>query len=445
MTFRNSTRILATVRMGLPAAIQQSWVLIIANLLSAFLSYLFQLFMSRKLSAAEFGLLNGLMAFSLLLIIPVSTIQLTVARQTAETVVSKGYDQVRRYVRRDLRQASPLILAGFLLYVLLGPNLASFFHTSLIPIWLVGLLSLVSLYLPFADGVLQGMQWFQALAGSILVRYVGKVALGVLLVAIGLGVGGALAALVLCTLGAALYAFIIVILGQGKAEANSDAVVDSGFVGDRDLWPTLATYASVVILMNLDLSLARHYLSPTDSANYAIAALLGKIAYYLPSFLTLIIVPKVASAHVSGRPTRRYLWAGFISTVAVSTAVVLLYWLFPQQAISVLFSARYASLETSRLVFYYSLAMLILSLLYFEAHYLLARRCTKPLYVLIVAPILSLGAMIRWHDDGFHLIGAVVLGLLMGLLAINLAGFAVYGPGMAKASDLRGAKGKEIS
>ena len=420
MTPRSGARISVIIRRSLPTAIQQSWVLVIANLASQVLSYLFQLFMSRNLSRAEFGLLNGLMAFSLLLTIPVSTIQLSIARQTAETVVRKSYDQVRGYLRADLRQASPFILAGFLVYLLLSSMLASFFHTSLMPIWLVGAISLVSLYLPFASGVLQGMQWFQPLAGTILARYVGKVGLGVLLVAIGMGVEGALAALALCTLVAVLYAFAVVATGQGRAGVETDALPDSELVEDKDIWPTLATYASIVILMNLDVSLARHYLSPADSANYAIAALLGKIAYWLPNFLTLIIVPKVASAHALGRPTRRYLWAGLVSTVAVSATVVVIFWLFPQQAISVLFGSKYASLETSRLVFYYSVAMLVLSLLYFEAHYLLARRYTRPLFGLLAAPALSLAGMILWHESGFELIGAVILGLLVGLLASNL-------------------------
>lgn len=418
MTVLIKTEISSLIR-NLPTAIKQSWALVIAIPFSQFLSYLFQFFMSRNLSAAEFGLLNGLMAFSVLLTVPISAIRLTVARQAAETVVREGYEQVCRYLRTDLRQATPFILIGFLGYLLFSRLLASFFHASLTSIWLVGVGALISLYCPFGEGVLQGMQWFQSLAGTILVRYLGKVALGVLLVAIGLKVEGALAALALSTLGAALYAFAVVGFSRGGVQLGSEASAESRDIEGKDMGPTLVTYTSIIILTNLDLPLARHYLPPSDSANYAIAALLGKIAYYLPNFVSLMIVPKVASAYALRRPTKRYFWAGLASVVALSAAVVLVCGLFPQQTISILFSGKYASLETAWLVFYYSLVMLVLSILYFEVHYLLALRYTQPLWALLVAPIVSLAGMILWHSNGFELINALLLGLLSGLLAIN--------------------------
>jgi O-antigen/teichoic acid export membrane protein len=411
---------LAAIGRNLSAQIGQSWALVAAMMASHLLSYLYQLFMSRSLPTSEFGLLNGLMAFSLLLIIPVNTIQLTVARHTAETVVRAGYEQVRQHLREDLRRSAPIILVGLGIYLVFSPVLASFFHTSLVPIWLVGAVSLVSLYLPFAEGVLQGMQRFQPLAASVFIKYVGKLALGVLLVLIGLGVQGGLAALFLSRAAAALFVFTVVAASWSGARSEIDSAPEPGGAYPRDLWPTLVTYASVVLLMNADVALARHYLSSTDSAHYAIAALLGKIAYYLPSFLVIIIVPKVASARASGRSTRHYLAAASLATLGASASVVLVYGLFPHQAISLLFGSKYASPETATLVFYYSVAMLILSALYLEVHYLLARRFTQPLYALLAGPAVALMGMVWRHESGIQLVGALTLGLLVGLLVVNL-------------------------
>jgi len=421
------TRPLATMRRRLPAQIAQSWALVAAMLASHLLSYLFQLVMSRSLRASDFGLLNGLMSFSLLLTIPVSTIQLTVARHTAETVVRVGRQQVHRHLRRDLRRTTPFILGGIAVYLVAGPVLATFFHTSLLPIWLVGAASLVSLYVPFAEGVLQGMQRFQALAGSILTKYVGKLALGALLVLMGLGVEGALAALFLSRAAAAMFSFVMVASGRDTEGSEGGATVEKETTYPRDIWPTLVTYASVVLLMNVDVTLARHYLSATDSAHYAIAALLGKIAYYLPGFLVIIMVPRVASASASGRSTRQYLGFAFLATLAASASVVLVYGLFPQQVISILFGSGYASPETAALVLFYSVAMLILSLLYLEVHYLLAKRHTRPLYGLVAGPVVALLGMVLRHGSGLELVGALTLGLLSGLLVVNLLAFALRG------------------
>jgi O-antigen/teichoic acid export membrane protein len=396
-------------------------------LASQLLSYLFQLVMSRSLAVSEFGLLNGLMAFSFLLVIPVNTIQLTVARQTAETVVSSGYAQVRRYLRADLRRTTPIILGGLGAYLVVSPLLASFFHSSLLPIWLVGAVSLAALYLPFAEGVLQGVQRFQYLAITILTRYVGKLGLGAFLVMIGMGVEGGLTALLLANIAAALFAFTLVSLGFSSAEHKSDASADTGTSYPRDTWPTLVTYACVVLLMNVDVMLARHYLSATDSAHYAIAALLGKIAYYLPGFLIIIMVPKVASARASGRSTTRHLTGAFLATLAASGGVVLVYGLFPQQVISILFGTRYASPETATLVLFYSVAMLILSVLYLEVHYLLASRYTGPLYGLLVGPAVAMAVMVSRHGNGLELIRALTVGLLVALLVVNLLAVTLRG------------------
>jgi O-antigen/teichoic acid export membrane protein len=359
--------------------------------------------------------------------IPVSTIKLTVARQTAEMVVRGGYDQVRRFVREDLRRTTLIILAGIVGYVVLAPYLSSFFHTSVAPIWLVGALCLASLYVPFAEGVLQGTQRFNVMAAGILTRYVGKLALGVLLVMVGLGVEGALAALFLATTAQATYWFAVV-ASTGKAEGSqAGATRDEEAAYPKDIWPTLVTYASVVLLMNVDVTLARHYLSATESAYYAIAALLGKIAYYLPGFLVIIMVPRVASDSASGRPTRRYMGFAFLGTLAASASVVLVYALFPQQVISILFGGSYASTDTAGLVLFYSVAMLILALLYVEVHYLLAIRYTRPLYGLIAGLVVAPLGMVLRHGSGVELVGALTLGLVSGLLMVNVLAFVFRG------------------
>jgi len=420
-------RIIASFRRNLSAEIGQSWTLAAAMLASQALSYLFQLVMSRSLLASEFGLLNGLMAFSFLLAIPVNTIQLTVARQTAETMVTSGYSQVARYLRTDLRRTTPVILGGLGVYFVVSPLLASFFHSSLLPVWLVGAISLGALYLPFADGVLQGLQRFRSLAGTILTRYVGKLGFGVLLVLIGMGVEGGLTALFLANVAAALLAYTLVSLGLRGSGQTGSASAETATSYPREAWPTLVTYACVVALMNVDVMLARHYLSATDAAHYAVAALLGKIAYYLPGFLNVILVPKVASARASGRATRQYLVAAFLATLAASGVVVLVYRLFPQQVISLLFGARYASPETATLVLFYSVAMLILSLLYLEVHYLLARRSTAPLYGLLAGPAVALALMVLRHGSGLELVGALTIGLVAGLLLVNLLAVTLRG------------------
>ncbi|MEU7527646.1 polysaccharide biosynthesis protein [Saccharothrix sp. NPDC042600] len=58
---------------------------------------------------------------------------------------------------------------------------------------------------------------------------------------------------------------------------------------------------AVVVLVNLDLLLARHVLPAAASGEYAVGAVLTKIAYWLPHAIAVILLPRLARPEGSGR------------------------------------------------------------------------------------------------------------------------------------------------
>ncbi|MEJ2859352.1 MULTISPECIES: lipopolysaccharide biosynthesis protein [unclassified Saccharothrix] len=76
---------------------------------------------------------------------------------------------------------------------------------------------------------------------------------------------------------------------------------------------------AVVVLVNLDLLLARHVLPATESGEYAVGAVLTKIAYWLPHAIAVTLLPRLARQEGSGQALRTAL----LVCAALDSAVVL--------------------------------------------------------------------------------------------------------------------------
>jgi O-antigen/teichoic acid export membrane protein len=76
---------------------------------------------------------------------------------------------------------------------------------------------------------------------------------------------------------------------------------------------------AVVVLVNLDLLLARHVLPAAASGEYAVGAVLTKIAYWLPHAIAVTLLPRLAQAEGSGRALR----SALVVCAALDSVVVL--------------------------------------------------------------------------------------------------------------------------
>jgi O-antigen/teichoic acid export membrane protein len=165
---------------------------------------------------------------------------------------------------------------------------------------LVGLLHLGSvapaIYLAFAltsmtftgvfYGILQGQHRFAALASLFLVDAVFRV-------------GGTLAGLIVtrtatgALAGAAIGAALVTATGWVLCGRPRPRKHQAGHV--RDVLHAVSAMLALVLLVNLDLVLARHYLPAHDAGEYAVGAIVAKIAYWLPQAVAILVLPRLAS------------------------------------------------------------------------------------------------------------------------------------------------------
>jgi hypothetical protein len=310
-------------RLRAVAGLGPSALLVVPALLAGnAVSWLFTVVVARQLGPASYGALGGLLAVVLALAVPGMALQVVVARRVA-------------VCRRDGGDAGALQAAVVGLALALGaavalpalaaaPLVAAYLHLGSLgpPAWLAA--NLAPLPLLFAtSGLLQGRERFGALTAVLLVVAAGKLPLGVALVAAGWGVEGALAGVAAGTLAAALLGLVA---AGGAGRRRGPAAAEVRGLGD-ELAAAVAGVLGLVVLTNLDVLLARHYLPATASGLYAAGSVVAKVAYWAPLGGLMVVFPRLAAGTGRRALLRQVILAtlGF-GALCIAGAAVLAAW-----------------------------------------------------------------------------------------------------------------------
>jgi O-antigen/teichoic acid export membrane protein len=302
------------------------------------LNYAFNLVMSRLLGPADYGALGALLALVLVGTVPGVALQAVVARHT-----TLAGEAVGRLWSRVLAAVVAVGAVLGLLTMLASPAVAAFLHLpSLGPcLWLAAALLPLPL-LSAVQGMLQGREWFGALAAVLLVAAAGRLAVGVGLVEGGLGVSGALAATAIGSAVAVLVA-VLRLRAQGGWErpravgwrwpgTGASAAAFGGEVA-----AAAAGVLGLLLLANVDVLLARHFLSAEASGLYAAGAVLTKIAFWAPQFVVTLVFPRLVTA----ADRRRLLGRSAAVVAAVGAPLVVAAALAPGLAARLSFGEAY--------------------------------------------------------------------------------------------------------
>jgi O-antigen/teichoic acid export membrane protein len=279
--------------------------------------YLFTVVVARQLGPAAYGALGGLLAIVIALAVPGMALQLVVARRVARS----------RRCGAGIPEAAVLGLA-LRLGVALGvsalaaaPLLSGYLHLGSLgpPSWLaVNLALLPPLFA--VSGLLQGGERYGVLTGVLLLVAAGKLPLGVALVAAGYGVEGALAGVAAGTLAAVLLGAAACVPArwrpapaggepegsgeprgggpvdrEGSGEPRTGAPVDRGGGLGPEVAAATVGVIGLVVLTNLDVLLARHYLPAADSGLYAAGSVVAKVTYWAPLAGLMVVFPRLAA------------------------------------------------------------------------------------------------------------------------------------------------------
>lgn len=385
-----------------------------AMLLAGSSNLVFNLLAARFLGRDAYGITASLIA-----LINILLIGSTAVTRTATALVAATDERgVSAWILR--RGTWTTVLAGLLLMGLVGAlarPLAAFLHLAHpLWIWLVGAAMVPALAGGITTGILQGMRSFAASGAVNLGGAVLKLAALVLLVDAGLGVTGATLA-TLCEVTviwvgglAILYRVLRGVAGATPAHVGAT----------RSLFtlPAALTVARLVFF-NLDILIARHYLSATQAGLFAALAITGRTIAYGTGALPPVVYPYLVRYRQDLALTVKYLLLCLVATAVTGAGAIAVLVVAPTAVVHVLFSAQYASIAPY--VAWYGLAFLLYSLVYVLLHYLLAIESGWVWVYAVGGGLAEIAAMTVFHSGIGMLTGVEVVffGLLFILTSIQ--------------------------
>jgi O-antigen/teichoic acid export membrane protein len=239
--------------------------------------YLLTVLAARLLTPALFGELSSLLALLVVCVVPAMGVQTVLALRVAAGGTNRA-GLVGLGLFTSLLTVAVVLAAVPLLALLLHlPDARA-------GVWLalaLGPLTIIGMW----HGLLQGSRRFGLLAAMVALEGLGKIGgtLGGLL--LGRTSAAALAGTAAGSLVVALIGWVL--CGRPRpGRLRAGALIEVGH--------TVQAMLALVLLVNLDLVLARHSLPAHQAGEYAVGAVITKIAYWLPQAVGVLLLPRLA-------------------------------------------------------------------------------------------------------------------------------------------------------
>lgn len=395
-----------------------SLILLISSLTMNALFFLFQIYVG-KLGPSESGLFGTLTYLIYLLIIPLTTaIQTIITKFVSTYNVSKEHSKIRYLF---LASTKKLLMAGIVIsavFFALSKYILEFLHIeSIIPLVLITIIFLLSLVLAINRGILQGLQNFKSLGLNFIMEGAFKLGLGIMFIMLGLGVNGALMAIIVSYLIPWLISFI------SFRELFS---ISSEKFSTKDLYeysyPVFITMFLLTAFYSIDVLLVRHFLNQIDTGYYWAASLLGKIVFFASSSIALVMFPKVNELNLKNANTKKLLRKSIGLVMLIAVPITLVYYLIPEFILRIIgFYSQYSSITNFLGLF--GVIMTIYSLVYVLCFYNLSLRKTGFIYLLGFFVILEAVLISLYHSSIIEILSillALITFLLISIIIVTL-------------------------
>lgn len=387
---------------------------------------LYHFFMVRHLAPADYGQLNALMALFMLITVPANTVQTTITRFVSVFQAKSQHRQTRDFLKHFLLVMVAVALFFFLAIALGSSLLSSFLQISSRGIILLtGVILFFAMIAPIPWGGLQGLQKFGLLAFNLILNGGLKLLVGILLVAGGWGVLGAMGSIAIAYFVTTFLSLILMGFSMRKEgeEAHPQAhpiLDDSSSLSEayRYFFPVGMTLLCFMILTQIDLILVKHLFTPMEAGYYSIAQMVGKMILFLPLPVVMVMFPKVSLLDAQKKETFPVLIRSLMVAGAFCVMGILISHLFPDRITQMLTGKVYP--ECGPLIRVFSINMTFFSLNFILLYYHLATRRNIFLYPLSLLTVIQVGAIALFHETMIQIL------FIVGLLAFCLLGINFY-------------------
>lgn len=358
---------------------------------------IYQLVLVRNLTEIEYGILSSLISLLLIIAMPIAAFRTMVIKFISAFNIREKLNKIPGlffvFMRHNL--IIGLVTVGAVL--LLREKITYFLNIgSDIYINYLALILFLSAIYPVLSGFLQGLEKFYWEGAINIISGLIKIGFTFIFVKAGLNIiGGLVGFIISLMLGIMLYFFpireaIIAIKDRIRVEGKEIKEMYSYFI------PSMLFVLGMMALTNIDMVLVKHFFSPQDAGYYAVAQFIGKILFFIPGPIALVLFPRAANLMAEEKQHRHVLKKALIFSALLCLLCALVYNLFPATILQIITGKSYpVSIFLGRL---FSLAMSLFGIVNVVSFYLLSVNNFKFIKFLIIATVLQTLAILFFHS-----------------------------------------------
>jgi O-antigen/teichoic acid export membrane protein len=399
-----------------PFLYRATTVMVLLTTLASVVNYASQIIFSRLLTPESYGDLTALLALMIVAAVPTGAAQTVVADRIATHMANGNVDAARYLIRHAVAHVAMVSLVLGVIYSLSLPLVIPALNLqSAGPAFALIPLLVLAFFMPTAFGILQGLERFVALGLVMLAIALSRILFGVPWSLAGGGAGGPLAGM---TIGMAMTLAIVFWIVRDVHLPRGSGAATTGLRRRIDRRAATATGAFIAfaLLSNLDVVLAKLFLTPTESGHYAALVTVEKILIFLPGAVAMVMVPSAARARVSDGSAARMLRIAALLVVLSTVAAGLPAALAPETVLRVMFGEEYVAARDGMLPIV--LAGAGLALLYLLVVYTVAIQSRHWVWVLAIAVVGQVGGISLFHASVTE-IATVQAVVIVGALVVN--------------------------
>jgi O-antigen/teichoic acid export membrane protein len=352
------------------------------------LGLVFTVVFARILGKDGYGSLAALVAALLILSIPGTALQVTVAREVSGALAlgeeARGA-AIRGWMRSLLFGAAGITVLSLLLRGPIGDAIGVDAHWAAGAVIPTGALWLV---LCVQRGALQGFQRYRLVGASLVGEAATRLIFGLILVGAGLDVAGAF-------LGSTMsFAAMAALLGLAlHRELDTAPPGHRPPVGERlrDLaaraWAPLVALALIAVLQNIDVIVVKHRVSNEAASAYAAAAVAAKVMVWIAVGLGMYLLPESTRRTSVGRDARPVLVRTLAVSVVTALPIIAIFVFGGHLLLDKAFGKDFATADSALPIL--GVAMALLAITYLCVQYLLALHRSRFIVVLAAGALLD--------------------------------------------------------
>lgn len=394
-----------------------STIIFSGTLIANILNFIFNWYMRRNLTNADYGVLASLIALFTLPIMAVNAFSPGIIQFASNYIAEKKFHLIKvLFIKTTKLFLLISIILFFLILIFIKP-IGVFFRIDDIQLLIItDFIIVVSILMVLNTTFLQAKLEFNYLSFTTLLNSILKMILGILFVYIGWRVAGGVLAIFITF----IISYIITFFPLKKIFKYDSKNVN---IPEKQILlysiPSAITIIGITLLMSNDLFLVKHFFIPDDAGIYAGISLAGKVIYFFSAPIATVMFPLIVQKNNRKESYHNTFLLSLLLVSLSAIGIASFYFIYPNFILTI-FGIKSLKINLVTLLYQHVVFSSLFGLLSLIVNFYLSIKITKIFIPVILAAIFQ--AIIIWffHNSLYQILSISIIIIFLLLLLLLL-------------------------